>query len=336
MENYSEHLERNIKELLFYTQPHLKMAEADKAIILENLLGQKNREFVLTGKRVAKNKITKIAIAAAVILVAFFAMPHWPGSMNGTGAAFAQVKEAIMKMPCVHIVIDGQRNQKDRQGQRWISFGSATKYEKLPDGTVSSVNVRTRKKSVYNPDSGRITVSYYKADDDSIEKMDSSDKLLSGLLDDFDAWDAKVTIERTQYQGIDVDVYSAQLPPEIDDDSDVKMTEMMKLIVDRSSHLPILAKLSGKTVDGTLLLDATLAFDYPENDIESIYALGVPESAEVIYNNATQPQLDIVLDRLSDRVEKGFGNSVAILTESTIKDGRDPEKKVHSTVWSER
>ena len=322
MEN-NEYLNQNIGGLISSARPYLKMPDEIRAQILSKLTNSKVRKIDVEWGTILRSRIARTAVAAAIIIVAFVGVSYWPGSIDGASTALAAVKEAMMKMPCVHILIEGTQEQKNYRRQCWISFESGTKYERFSDGTISSVAVKTRKRSIYNPDSGKITVSYYQTDDETVAKMDSSDKLLSGFLDGFDMWNAKVTVEEDQYEG--VDVYYAELP-EAKLTSGASMTGTMELVVDSVSHLPISARLSGRGAEGTLLLEGTLTFDYPENEIEDIYALGVPESAEVI-SNIPDAQTKIVFDRLDSRVKKGFGDSVAVLTESTVNNDQSLSKR---------
>ena len=322
MEN-SEYLNQNIGGLISSARPYLEMPDEIKAQILLRLVSSGARKIDIKWGAILRSRITRTAVAAAVIVVAFVGLSYWPGPIDGASTALAAVKEAMLKTPGVHILIEGTKEQKSYRRQIWISFESGTKYEKFSDGIITSVAVKTGKRSVYNPDTGRITISYYRADDGTAAEMDSSDELLSGFLEGFDMWNARVTVEEDQYEG--VDVYHAELP-EARLASGAGMTGTMELVVDSDSHLPVSAKLSGRGAEGKLLLEETLTFDYPENDIENIYALGVPDSAEVT-GNIPDAQTKIVLDRLDSRVKSGFGNVVAVLTESTVNDDQSLSKR---------
>lgn len=315
----NDYLERNIKGMLLSAQPCLRMSDVSKADIAAKLLEQ------IEKWEIVKSRIIKIAIAAVITIAALFGIPHWKGSIGGAGTAFAAVKEAMMKMPCVHLIIEGHRGRQEYQREYWLCFESGIQYEKLSDGTISSVNLRSNKKYVYNPSSDKVIVSYYQANDELLKKMDSSDKLLSGFLENFDTWGAKVTVVESRYEGRDVDIYNAQLP-ETGYSPGVKMTGTMELTADRYNHLPITGKLIGWGADGALLLDVSLAFDYPANEIEDIYTLGVPESAEVV-TYVPEEQVNVILDRLDSRVQKGFGNYVAVLTESIVSDEQTLQKR---------
>ena len=320
MEN--EYLNQNVGRLISSARPYLSMPDEVKAQILSKLINSRAEKINFEWGTILGSRIARTAVAAAVIIVAFVGLSYWPGSIDPASTAFAAVKEAMLKMPCVHILVEGNQEQKNYRRECWLSFESGTRYEKFADGTISSIAIGTRKKLVYHPDSGKITVSYYQADDGEVA-MDSSGKLLSGFLADFDIWNAKVTLEKDQYEG--VDVYHAELP-ETKLASGAGMTGTMELMVDSVSRLPISGKLSGRGAEGTLLLEGTLTFDYPENDIKDIYALGVPESAEMV-SNVPDAQTKIVLDRLDSRVKRGFGNSVAVLTESIVNDDRSLSKR---------
>jgi len=68
---------------------------------------------------------------------------------------------------------------------------------------------------------------------------------------------------------------------------------------------------------------------YGEPIIKDIYDLGVPRDAKVI-DNRPKPNVKAVLDRTEARIEKGFGDCVAVLTETLIESGGKPNNESRS------
>lgn len=78
-----------------------------------------------------------------------------------------------------------------------------------------------------------------------------------------------------------------------------------------------------RKVNATRKGDASTAeYTYGAPRIRDIYDVGVPRDAEIV-DGRPAPDAARVVTRLSDRIAKGFGNGVAVLTESRGMVGRD-------------
>jgi hypothetical protein len=111
------------------------------------------REYIM------KSQITKLAAAAVIILVAMIGLNHFIDSIDGTSVVFAKMAEAIEKESCVHIVLaETHRAGKQFIRELWLILESGNMHEKHPDGTVSFIDSKNRRKYLYSPGAGKIFV----------------------------------------------------------------------------------------------------------------------------------------------------------------------------------
>ena len=86
----------------------------------------RNTKSALAGPNIRniimKSPITKIAAAAVIVIAVIIGIQPFNGSLNGTTAAYAKVKEKIRNVPWIHIsysgyILDEMGNKKSEEGQ---------------------------------------------------------------------------------------------------------------------------------------------------------------------------------------------------------------------------
>jgi hypothetical protein len=276
-------------------------------------------------RRIMKSRMTKPAAAAVIIIALIIGFHRFAGSIDIASTAFAQMTEAMMKVPCVHVLIEAERGQKKYYREQWVCFESGIKGEKYMDGRVTLVDINENKQYVYRPESGKTTVSIYRPGSQPPEQTESSEEFLHQMLKELGMLGAEMTAEKGRYDGMDVDIYRAELP-ETDYGRGVTMKGQGELVAERQTRLPVHATVQGWGTDGTVLLDGRITFDYPENAPKNIYDLGVPEGVPLV-DSEPAGEAEELLNRLERRVQTGFGDLVAVLTESVIKDDEPPRKR---------
>lgn len=297
-----------------------------------NVINALNREIpkreaksILIWRKIIKSRITKLAAAAVIIVAVLIGIHQFGGSIDGTSVAFAQMTEAIMNVPCVHVVIEGHRGGVEHSREHWLGFESGIMCEKHQDGRVHFVNLKRNEGCIYSPDSGKIIVYQSFSDKESLDEINSAEKLLQQMLKELGILGAEMTVEQGQYEGKDVDIYAAELP-ETDYSPTVKMTGKGELVADHHTHLPLYGKVEGYGPDGAVLLEGKVAFDYPQSSPKDIYDLGVPESADVI-DNTPAPEVEEVLAAYrACRDNAPKGHSVAVVREITLPTGKTHRK----------
>jgi len=248
---------------------------------------------------VMKNRISKLA-AAAVVIIAVMAGIRWFGSsFDGVSVAFANVREAMDQMPLVHKVLHTYRDGKKYHTENWYSFESRTVVSKFSvEGEcfkISSLNYDTMKNVVYDPNSDVVKI-LYRTDVSSGFLPASPWSLVEDYIEKFEQQNASVEHEKDQYEGKDVDIYYFSIPRNFRGDR-----VEAEFIVDHNSHLPIVYKRKFWTPEGQLRLDQVISFDFPENGPKDIYDLGVPRTTKVVYDSESEKRLDKKMELLEDK-----------------------------------
>ncbi|MHC4759514.1 MAG: hypothetical protein ACYTE8_12730, partial [Planctomycetota bacterium] len=272
-----------------------------------------------------KGRITKFAAAAVIIVAILIGINQFGGSLDMASTAFAQMTEAIKNMPCVHVVIEGRRGGEEHRREHWLDFESEIMCEKYSDGRVSFINLERGERYIYNPSSSKIILSNTSSGKGTLEEINSPERLLHQMLKEFGMLGTEMTVEQDQYEGKDVDIYTAELP-ETDYSPTVKMTGLGELIADRDTHLPLYGKIKGYGSDGTILLEGTIVFDYPQKSPKDIYALGVPESIDVIDSFQTPEVEEVLATYRAYRNNAPKGHSIAVVRETTLPNGKTHRK----------
>ena len=260
---------------------------------------------------VMKNRISKLATAAVVIIAVMSGIRWFGSSFDGVSVAFANVREAMDQMPLVHKVLHTYRDGKKYHTENWYSFESRTVVSKFSvEGEcfkISSLNYDTMKNVVYDPNSDVVKILYRTDVDVSSGFLPASPwSLVEDYIEEFEQQNASVEHEKDQYEGKDVDIYYFSIPRNFRGDR-----VEAEFIVDHNSHLPIVYKRKFWTPEDHLRFDQVVSFDFPENGPEDIYDLGVPRSTKAFYDSASKKLLHKKRKLLEDKptYEKQFEES---------------------------
>ncbi|MHC4112002.1 MAG: hypothetical protein ACYSUY_13080 [Planctomycetota bacterium] len=329
----AENIEKLVKNLDLDIDTN---TEIDRVILSELLEAQEKSKEISPAlakpdirRIIMKNPITKLAVAAVIIIAATIGLNHFIGPIYGTNAVFAQMAEAIEKEPCVHIVLtETHRGKQQLRREFWLLLESGTMHEKRPDGTVTFVDSQNKREYIYNPGIGKIFVieaadpDYDSKNKYFFEEITAADELLPKIIGPLSG--SQMVVKQGRYKGTDVDVYEAQLP-ERKSGSAGNLTRKVEIVADVYTSLPVYLSVHATDSNGTLFSERTAAFDYPKYTPVDIYDLDVPESAVVVEGHPAE--VEAVLDRFDDRCQQGFGNYVAVLTASDLADGQIRQKK---------
>ena len=256
---------------------------------------------------IMKSKITKLAAAAAVIIIAVLVGVHqFSGSIDGASVAFAEIKKAVNGMPLLYKVLQTERDGKKFYTENWYCFESKTVLSKYAvDGKcfkISSLDYYTMENIVYDPDSDVVRISY-RVDVNSGGLPSSPWLMVGDYVERYVGEDAEVSYEKGSYEGNDVDIYYFSIAHNFRDER-----EEAEFIVNRNSHLPILYKRRCWMPEGRLRIDQVISFDFPEDGPEDVYDLGVPETTKVVYDLESGKRLERKRELLEDKAvyEKQF------------------------------
>ncbi|HCO95443.1 MAG TPA: hypothetical protein DIU00_16085 [Phycisphaerales bacterium] len=255
-------------------------------------------------------KITKLAVAAVIIIVVLISISQFGGSFDGASQVFASMLEEMQKIPWVHAVMEV--DQSNAPIESWVSFNPSIMILKGLDGTVMYVNFSQEVRHVYSRDSNRITVSTVP---DTFSHMGpkTAFEMIGFMIDTLETSGARITREKSVLDGIQVEIIHA-----VSDVQDVIM------IRDIERNLPISAEY--KALDNTPdRISGRMRFYYPEKGPSDIYAVGVPKDAD-IFDTRPEGSLKDLTKNIQDRFDQSFGDYIAVVLESSAsrEDPTDP------------
>jgi hypothetical protein len=218
-------------------------------------------------RKIVDSRITKLAAAAVIIVVAYVFIHQSGGSIDVATTTFAQITENMKKMPWMHAVVEAAGDRLEV----WFCFERRIMAQIPPDGWVTYQDDLKQTIHKYSPDTNTITVS--QSTSDALAAMgDSALDFPNSVIKHFEAAGEKVIQESGKYNGIDVKIYkmSAFLSG---------MDMKIEMIVDAEKNILLFVNQKARKAGESL--EAKGYFDYPEKGPESIYDLGVPRSAKV-------------------------------------------------------
>jgi len=242
-------------------------------------------------RMIMKSTITKIAAAAVIAIVAMVAMYQLGNSIDGSAAALARVVDNTGRMPWLHQVAKGFVNSEQVTLEQWVSFDSKTCATKRSDGSIEYRNLTEFREYVYDPCSQTITVSLVKKKDyPAFVDIAFPAFYLDGVIKKLGDEGGEVAKRTDKYKGKAVDVY------EVSFSEHTAKASHLKLFVNSEKHLVIGEEVKATDEYGRILIDCKIEIDYPENGPVSIYELGVPGSAKVVYPEREKTAFQVVFE----------------------------------------
>ena len=221
-------------------------------------------------RKIMKSRITKLAAAAAIMIVGYVVIYQSGGSIDVATISFAQITENIKQMPWLHVVVE----EADNRVEAWFCFERRIMVHKRLNGEIRYHDDLKQTVQVYDPDANTITVSYTPA----VELAGMGRLALDSpefILKLFEDAGEKVVREIGKYKGKDAKIYRM---------SGFLGGMDMKIEMTVDAQKNILLFLNQKAFDkaGKLTEEGNCYFDYPETGPESIYDAGVPTSARIV------------------------------------------------------
>jgi len=209
-----------------------------------------------------KSRITKLAAAAVIIVAVLIGVYRFDGSLGLTGSAFAEISEAVKKMPCIHWTEpDGEEQWVNHDSQVWIS--------KDADGVVRFVDYEQGKKYEYDPPTNAVAI--YRTSESFSDVPPTRWEEYANI---FAELGAKVLCRQDQVGGKNVSIYKVSRV------TDSRRIEN-EVTVDTESDLPLLVQSKVADTGGTVLDVSKVRFEFPEEPPTTMYDVGVPRSAAV-------------------------------------------------------
>ncbi len=238
-------------------------------------------------RTIMKSPITKIAAAAAIIIVAILVLHN--GSVDLATPAFGveDVLNALKETEWVHCVVKVEQVNMDTKTaekmgiggwESWESVHPARSFEKHDNGKIYFTEKDIGRTTRYDPQTNKITV-VYKDPPSSQETYDSIADMYVKQFAEVEKAGAEVKYEGGVYEGRPVQIVS------VDFTSEGGSQHTISAIIDAETCLP--QEFTAEETNSKKGLHGSLSgtFDYPETGPKDIYALGVPRTAEIVDKN---------------------------------------------------
>jgi len=231
------------------------------------------REFI--GANIIKSRITKIAAAAAIIIVAIIiGVNQFRGSIDLVTIAIADISEAMKNVPWMHHI---NRGFEKGVTEQWIGFETKIHALKWVNGTITFSNIKEHKKYEYDPENNSITIDYAYEDDFPSSPV----SFLEDAIKMLEEQGVEIITKETEYNGQIVQLQEIS-PPETPN----KWGEsyILRLYIQPDTKLLLAGQVKGTDSNGNTIMDGEITFDYPQTGPADIYDLGVPRDAKIIDN----------------------------------------------------
>jgi hypothetical protein len=263
---------------------------------------------------IMKSPISKLAVAAVVIIAVMIGISHFSGSLDGAAVAYGEMINAIEEMPWMH-TYGYIRGEEDVKHESWWGFSRRIQ---------ANINTRFGTRhcrfhdyntgELYSYDSGSGTIYIYPyikgfaVDAPGAQSpvyyfrqwLEQIKKIIDGTdgykVRTFQGRKIKAKISRKVdlYNGQKVEVYELVLPHMNKDKNIVERVSEVKFVTDFKNHLPIF--LGGKDIYPNREEVHEYFFDFPEEGPEDIYALGVPRTAKIMDEASLLNALQVFAD----------------------------------------
>lgn len=228
---------------------------------------------------IMKSSMTKLS-AAGIIIAAVITVHQLTGSIDGATRAWAEVVEATKNVIWMHTISDvtttftGDTAKLEKEHQEsWTCFKSKAAYRTIKGRSeyVDRWDFGENKRYTYSPQTKTIVTSDMRGEMPVFPEtpVEYAELLTQVRL----AKGAKLSRQTGWFDKTKVEIW------EITGPSDGGIADT-KLFIDAETHLPIAHKTEYTSQDGTV--EWNTKFEYPENGPDSIYALGVPRTAEIL------------------------------------------------------
>ena len=220
-----------------------------------------------------KSRITKLTTAAAVIIAVIVGIYSFNGSIDIATVALAQVTENMKKMSWMVI----KTRNPAGTAEQWISFPSKYWIAQDGDGVVTCYDYKQQKQYRYEPSSNTLTIDYLRSQQPLMltSSLFALEKVIE-QINEVSAKSGKKTKKKAgKYNGRKVEIYDLSF-------SEKGLHNKGTVYIDNDRKLVIAVHGTSYNPAGQLVFQSEMEFSYPENGPESVYDLGVPESATVV------------------------------------------------------
>ncbi|MBN2589036.1 MAG: hypothetical protein JXA96_04180, partial [Sedimentisphaerales bacterium] len=278
--------------------------------VLKNLLERFDRDNMQVskaglGRKIMQSKLSKFAAAAIVIIILYSGINFWGSNTNGV--ALGNVIESMQKMKWIHAKGTVQQAGQILEYEDWECFNPKIMIKVDPEGVIRYLDFENEVAYFYQPSINTISISPT-TDRYNETGPESMTEIVKFMIEQFESEGGKVTRTKSTMDDIPVEIFNM-----IDERQD------LILIVDAQKNLPISIESITHVPQMNMDAKSSVVIDYPEQGPMDIYSLGVPKDAQVI-DNRPEGNTQNLINEIQKRFDTGFGNHIAVVLESQIKD----------------
>lgn len=319
----AKNIEKLIKSICINT--NAKMDETILDDVLEVFEESKKTKPTLTEpsiwRVIMKSRITKLT-AAAVSIIAFMLITYLGnGTLDLTTTAFAQMTEAMKKMPWLHVVSTGHMRGVNVSGEEWVSFKAKIRAGKRYDGKITFWNTKEHKHYTYDPEKRNITIDYvydaFAHEDESRFELSSPASFLENKLKRLQEQGAEIITKEAEYNGQQAQLQEISFSVEQNNES---LVGRLYLYIQPDSKLLLAARAKAADSTGKIIGECEMTYSYPQTGPLDIYDLGVPKDAQII-SNLPEEDYQAIWDKYRQSREKATKEYIAVITHSNQRLG---------------
>jgi len=259
----SDKIERLIQKTNYAADPAKRKQILNDA---SQALQQSRQETPAFWRTIMMYPLTKYAVAAMLVMAAGLFNYCHTGSVDIATIAFADISNAMKKVPWMHQVSRGKGVA--HLGEQWFGFETRVFASKAADGKVSYWNISEKRIYEYDPNSRHIEETILDPNDFPLDML-SPLTLLESMNKMLTEQGAEIVTKIGKYNGQTVQIQDISL--EINN-----ISQKLSLYIDPITKLLIKADIKYVDADGNNPTDGEALYDYPLAGPATIYDLGVP------------------------------------------------------------
>lgn len=237
------------------------------------------------GKRTVGVRMWKLSAAILVLGAVAFLVHQFGEAIDGSQAALAQVRQAVNRVPWIHVTISGDDPESVRaDSEIWFSPQRKIRVFRSgdPNAPVLWSDFLSRQRQLYEPRSNTLTLSHeFKK---IHESPDPPWNYVNYIFDSTELGRARITPRVELSEETKVQVYDVAV-------EENEGTAYLRIVVDLTTGLPMTMGLDAVDAEGRQRGSCHASFEYPPEGPADIYEAGVPGNAKIIDERPT-PQAE--------------------------------------------
>jgi len=297
---HSDHIEKAVKSYCNNQKSRVKTtSEMDEKVIRDAIAGYKNNHQAVIRpsqwRYIMKSNYSKLAAAAIIVVTLIIGNTFFNIQPDGATVAWADMIETMKAQQWIHGVVDYETKERDGTSQMWVSTNPMVMVMKDEGQEIFHFDYEKKVQQQYSYKENVVMINSMEGMQlgnlDVQSPIEFMDKMIQGMQSEHEEITSRIEIRA----GKEVEIITGKGPR--------KTSTITK---DVESGLITFANESETNGDRV-----TYTFDYPDQGPVDIFALGIPDDAEII-DNRPQGNLKELTDILNLKCKEGLGDFQAI------------------------